>query len=179
MQKRALVTGACGFTGTHMVELLAENGWDVTGTDLSGNLHKEYYCENGELHPMMYEDFVRDLGIKFINADLTDKESLKPLFDCEPYDAIFHTASLYDYFAKWDVLYRINVEGTRNLAQLAAELSGRLPLMEYVVDPEVIGGLVLQIGDCRFDSSVRSRLRAARTQLLERSSRGLALSVTE
>ncbi len=121
MPKRALVTGACGFTGTHMVELLVENGWDVTGTDLTGNLHKEYYCENGDLHPMMYEDFVRDMGIKFITADLTDKESLKPLFDCEPYDAIFHTASLYDYFAKWDVLYKINVEGTRNLAELVVE----------------------------------------------------------
>jgi nucleoside-diphosphate-sugar epimerase len=104
-----------------MVELLVKNGWDVTGTDLTGNLHKEYYCENGALHPMMYEDFVRDLGVKFITADLTNKESLYPLFNGKPYDAIFHTASLYDYFAKWDVLYKINVEGTRNLAELVVK----------------------------------------------------------
>jgi len=127
LAKSALVTGACGFTGTHMVELLLENGWDVTGTDLTGNLHKEYYCEAGDLHPVLYENFARDKGIKFITADLTKKDSLKPLFVGKPYDVIFHTASLYDYFAKWDILYKVNVEGTRNLAELAVEHgAGRL-----------------------------------------------------
>lgn len=54
----------------------------------------------------------------------------------------------------------------------AAELSGKTPVMKYVVARGIIGGLILQIGDLRYDNSVRRQLRAARTSLLERSSRG-------
>jgi F-type H+-transporting ATPase subunit delta len=56
---------------------------------------------------------------------------------------------------------------------LAAKLSGRKPLVQYTLDAELIGGLVVQIGDHRLDSSVRRQLHAARTKLLERSQRGL------
>jgi nucleoside-diphosphate-sugar epimerase len=119
MPKRALVTGACGFTGTHMVELLAQNGWEVVATDLEKEAHGVYYCEAGDLHPEYYSDFLRNLGVAFIPADLTKPDTLAPLFAGRAYDAIFHIASLYDYFAQWDVLYRVNVEGVRNLAALA------------------------------------------------------------
>lgn len=122
MAKRALVTGSCGFTGGHMLELLAQNGWEIVATDLKREEHKQYYCEEGTLHPTYYEDIIEKLGVEFIPADLTKKESLVPLFkDRQPYDAVFHIASLYDYFATWDVLYKVNVEGARNLAELAIE----------------------------------------------------------
>jgi len=120
MAKRALVTGACGFTGTHMVELLVKEGWEVVGTDLAREQHKEYYCESGDLVPVYIDDFLDRLGVEFIPADLTDRASLEPLFD-RTYDCIFHIASLYDYFALWDALYKVNVEGTTNLAELAVE----------------------------------------------------------
>jgi len=116
MAKRALVTGACGFTGTHMVEHLKQAGWDVTGTDLEKGAHGVYYCEAGDLHPEYYSDFLRNLGVEFVPADLTKPETLPPLFAGRTYDAIFHVASLYDYFATWDVLQQVNVEGARNLA---------------------------------------------------------------
>jgi len=119
MAKKALVTGACGFVGTHMVELLKQMGWEVTGTDLEREAHRVYYCEAGDLHPEYYGDFLRQLGVEFIPADLTRPETLEPLFAGRAYDAVFHVASLYDYFAEWDVLYRVNVEGARNLALLA------------------------------------------------------------
>lgn len=61
--------------------------------------------------------------------------------------------------------------------QIAEELAGRKPLVEYVVDSSLIGGLTLQIGDYRFDNSVRQHLRAARTRLLERSNRGLGIGL--
>ena len=61
------------------------------------------------------------------------------------------------------------------VAALAEELSDRQPLVEYIVDPELIGGLVLQIGDYRFDNSIRWHLRTARARLMERSSRGLGI----
>jgi F-type H+-transporting ATPase subunit delta len=56
--------------------------------------------------------------------------------------------------------------------KVATELSGRKPLVKYVVDAQVIGGLVLQIGDWRYDNSVRRHLRDAQQRLLERSTRG-------
>jgi len=49
---------------------------------------------------------------------LTEPESLKPLFKDRKYDFIFHTASLYDYFAQLDILRKINVEGIRNLLDI-------------------------------------------------------------
>jgi len=124
MAKKALVTGACGFTGSNMVEHLLNNGWDVVATDLEKAAHGKYYCEDGTLAPSHYEDYIKSLcakagNMKFIPADLTDKKTLEPLFEEGEYDAVFHIASLYDYFAKWDVLYKVNVEGTRNLCELA------------------------------------------------------------
>ena len=32
--KRALVTGACGFSANYMIDLLLKEGWEVVATDL-------------------------------------------------------------------------------------------------------------------------------------------------
>jgi len=143
MAKTALVTGACGFTGTHMVELLTDEGWNITATDLRSDQHGEYYCESGNLHPIHYGDWLKKQGVEYVAADLTDKKSLEPLFE-KHYDVIFHTASLYDYFALWDVLYKVNVAGTRNLAELALE-SGAGRMVHWSTDGvygEAHGGMI-------------------------------------
>ena len=101
MGKTALVTGACGFTGTHILELLAkEGGYSVIATDLKGSERKFFYTESEVAAPVYYEDFWRSLNmdIKFIHSDLTKKEELKPLFAYD-IDVVFNPASLYDYFA--------------------------------------------------------------------------------
>lgn len=120
MAKRALVTGACGFTGTNMLEHLDEKGWEIVATDLRGAERKAYYTEVGEVHPVHYEDILDELEVEFIPADLVKKETLEPLFEYD-YDAVFHIASLYDYFAEWDELYKVNVEGAKNIGEIAAE----------------------------------------------------------
>jgi F-type H+-transporting ATPase subunit delta len=53
-------------------------------------------------------------------------------------------------------------------AGLAAAL-GRQPILEAVVDPAVIGGAVLRIGDSVFDGSVANQLQSIRQQMIERS----------
>jgi|GEM_PF-356758 len=63
------------------------------------------------------------------------------------------------------------------ITRLAAELSGKHPLVTWNVDPDVIGGLVMQIEEFRFDCSLRRQLQMARAGLLERSSRGLDIPV--
>ncbi len=52
------------------------------------------------------------------------------------------------------------------------------PLVEYLVDPEIIGGLIIRMGDYRFDDSVRRHLHLAHAKLLERSSHGLNIGTT-
>ena len=62
---------------------------------------------------------------------------------------------------------------------VAAGLTEKEPLVEFVVDPAVLGGLVLQIGDWRYDNSLRTRLKVARGQILERGDRGLEVGVAK
>jgi F-type H+-transporting ATPase subunit delta len=75
---------------------------------------------------------------------------------------------------------RIRVQ-VRSAVPLAEDQSQRLreelrrafrrdPILETRVDPDLIGGLVVQVGDYLYDGSVRSRLTAIRNQLIERSS---------
>jgi len=61
--------------------------------------------------------------------------------------------------------------------EIAARASGKTPVVEYVVDPDVLGGLILQVGELRMDNSLRRHLRVARGELLERAERGLEPAV--
>ncbi len=44
------------------------------------------------------------------------------------------------------------------------------PLLETAVDPDLLGGMVVRVGDWVYDASVRSQLETLRKQLIERSS---------
>ncbi len=46
----------------------------------------------------------------------------------------------------------------------------REPVLQSRVDPDLLGGLVVRVGDWVYDTSVRTRLEAIRNQLIERSS---------
>ena len=57
--------------------------------------------------------------------------------------------------------------------RLAETLAARLkktPVLSVAVDPELLGGLVVRVGDQVIDSSVRTRLETLRSQLLEQGS---------
>ncbi len=100
--KLFLVTGACGFVGSHMVDFLLSKGHTVRATDLKAKSH-----------------VANRLGTEFIKADLTRKETLKSLF--ENVDYVFHIAAIFDYWAPWEILYKVNVEGTKNLCETALD----------------------------------------------------------
>jgi nucleoside-diphosphate-sugar epimerase len=124
--KLALVTGASGHTGSFLVNALVKEGWRVVATDLKpaqrDELMKKEKVFRSDLRFMPI-----DLpGVTFITADLTNKESLQALFDDKlfvqgEYEAIFHPASLYDYFAELDILRKINVGGLKNLLEVIYE----------------------------------------------------------
>lgn len=59
----------------------------------------------------------------------------------------------------------VQIEAVRG--RLGSILAGATPLVKLEVDPALIGGLVIQIGDDLYDMSVRSRLAKLRKQLVE------------
>lgn len=62
-------------------------------------------------------------------------------------------------------------EGQRQqLTDLLRSRLDREPILQPTVDPSLLGGMIVQVGDEVFDSSVRTRLETLRKQLLARSS---------
>jgi len=109
----SLVTGACGFMGTHMVEVLCEAGHEVRATDL-GDVYNADDRKKGRFPSVLHQ-----LGVSFTPADLARPETLEPLV--KDVDYIFHIASVFNYTSPWEVLYRVNVEGCRALVDMAAK----------------------------------------------------------
>ena len=60
-------------------------------------------------------------------------------------------------------------EGSRS--QIREQVQSKLgfePLLQETVDPALIGGMILQVGDTVYDSSLRSRLKQLRGRLVEK-----------
>lgn len=56
----------------------------------------------------------------------------------------------------------------RNLEAALAQVVGKEILAEYVVDPELLGGVIVRVKDRVYDGSVRRRMTRLRRQLLSR-----------
>lgn len=104
---RSLVTGACGFMGTHMVELLAAAGHEVLATDL------ESAWKADDRKAGRFPSVIKSAGVQFVASDLTQPETLAPIV--EGLDYVFHVAGVFSYAASWQVLRRVNVDGTKAL----------------------------------------------------------------
>lgn len=64
------------------------------------------------------------------------------------------------------------------VTRTAAQLTGRTPQIDFFVEPELLGGLIVEFEDQRFDNSVRRQLKVARDRLRERSELGLSVTVS-
>jgi nucleoside-diphosphate-sugar epimerase len=102
-EKIALVTGACGFSAGHTIDLLLKEGWKVKGTDLDRSNRKSL-------------DRFGD-QIDFVAGDITDPNSLKNII--KDVDVVFHTAAIFDFSAPLEVLRAVNVQGTKNVIELS------------------------------------------------------------
>ena len=106
---KALVTGATGFVGSHLTRLLIEHGYRT----------RVLYRSEKKLN------ILRGLKCEAVAGDLDDIALLeKACADC---DVVFHVAAKADYWKDddRDALWRINVDGTRNL--LTAAKSAGVP----------------------------------------------------
>lgn len=111
---KALVTGACGFIGSHMVEVLAQEGLDVVAADLPAAL--EAPVEDRTRWP----EVCANSGAQLVPLDVTNPDHVKKAV--KGADLAFHIAAVFDYTAPESLLRAVNVEGTRNLMEaLVAE----------------------------------------------------------
>ena len=62
----------------------------------------------------------------------------------------------------------LDADQQQALVTTLAETTGKNPVLLVREKPELIGGLVVRVGDKVYDSSVRSKLRAVRNKLLAR-----------
>ncbi|NVM05282.1 MAG: NAD(P)-dependent oxidoreductase [Candidatus Helarchaeota archaeon] len=98
MGKAILITGSAGSYGSALVKVGREWGYDVYHTDIR--------------EPDQPDK-------KFIKADISDKESIKPLGELE-LDAVIHCAGVIDITAT-ELHKKVHLEGTENLIDLLGD----------------------------------------------------------
>jgi NAD dependent epimerase/dehydratase len=112
MNKKVLVTGADGFIGSHLVELLLENGYQV----------KALAQYNSFNYWGWLEDIPENKNLEIVTGDVRDPHFCKHLV--EGSELIFHLAALiaipYSYVAP-DSYIDTNIKGTLNICQAAKE----------------------------------------------------------
>lgn len=109
--KKALVTGADGFIGSHLTEMLLEKGYQVIALSYYNSFNDWGWLE-GLSHP----------NLSVISGDIRDPHFCKYL--TKDIDIIFHLAALiaipYSYVAP-DSYIDTNIKGTLNICQAAKE----------------------------------------------------------
>lgn len=118
----AFLTGGTGFIGSHVARALVARGERVRC------LHR----------PASVREDLAELGVEWVLGDLTDRDSLRrAMAGC---DTVFHCAADYRLYARDpSELYRTNVDGTRNVLTVAAQLG-----VGKVVYTSSVGTLALQ-----------------------------------
>ena len=118
---RALVTGATGLVGSHIVERLEEDGWRIRA------------LVRGE-HPVSRDahwsgvDWLRERGVELATGDILDLPSFSEA--ARGCDVIFHTAAAVtpktSRIHPYDAFRIPNVDGARNAVAAAARAGARL-----------------------------------------------------
>jgi nucleoside-diphosphate-sugar epimerase len=110
---KALITGSNGFIGSHLVEFLLDLNYKV-------------FCLVRKTSDTRW---IRDLDVHLVHGDLGDKESIRNVVRNKDY--VFHLAGIINA-ANWDVYYTTNYIGTKNIAEVCAEVNPGLKRFVYV-----------------------------------------------
>lgn len=121
MKEKVLVTGAAGFIGSHLVELLLEKGYEVVCLLMPG--------ENTR--------WIKDLDVTIKYGDLTEKESLYEPVEGVSY--IYHLAAKLGGGDKPADLYRVNCDGSKNLLEVCVEAGLKLKRFLFVSSTAAAG----------------------------------------
>jgi nucleoside-diphosphate-sugar epimerase len=104
----ALVTGATGLVGSHVVERLQRDGWQVRAL----------------VRDAERADWLRRRGVGLVLGDTLQVSTLLPA--AAGCDVVFHTAAAVTPDGGWEAFRRPNIEGTRNVVEAAAATGARL-----------------------------------------------------
>ena len=105
---RALVTGAAGLIGSHIVDLLVREGWSVRAFD----------SLEPATHPRGKPAWIsRDA--EFVHADVRHPGALKTALS--GVDVVFHEAAYGGFFPELDKLCDVNITGTARLLEAIRE----------------------------------------------------------
>jgi nucleoside-diphosphate-sugar epimerase len=105
-----VITGACGFIGSWAVQIAKEYGFKVRACDLPSAFKGKDEFGSGKAR---FPEFVKKLADEIAECDITSPETLKDVFKDATY--ILHIAAILKYDASWDLLYKVNVLGTKNV----------------------------------------------------------------
>lgn len=110
--EKILVTGADGFIGSHLVEMLLEKGYEVTALSQYNSFNDWGWLEQ----------IPQSSNLKIVSGDIRDPHFCKVITN--GIDIVFHLAALiaipYSYIAP-DSYVDTNVKGTLNICQAAKE----------------------------------------------------------
>ena len=113
--KRALITGGAGFIGSHVVDLLLGEGWEVTVVD---NFDPFY---DPQIKRQNIAPHLSHPNYRLVEVDIRDLEALRKHLSGE-YDVIVHLAAkagVRPSVSDPVPYYEVNVRGTLNLLELA------------------------------------------------------------
>lgn len=111
---KALVTGAAGFIGSHVVDLLLENGIEVTS----------FVMESDD------PTWLKGKDTNLICGDCTDTQSLERVITTD-LDYIFHLAAVMNA-SDAEIYDRVNYQGTKNVVDICLEKKVELKRFVYV-----------------------------------------------
>jgi len=117
---KVLVTGAAGFIGSHVAQLLLARGDEVVALD---NFAPNYSRARKEANLAEFADQPR---CEFVHADIRDAGYMRDLFSRHRFDRVMHLAAMGN--VRYSIEHApeyvdVNVTGTLNLLE-AARLSG-------------------------------------------------------
>ena len=114
---KILVTGGCGYIGSHTCCELLDNGYDVIIIDNLSNSKREVIDKIKE---------ITNHDVVFYKGDLCDKEFVRSVFSNEKIDAVIHFAGLKavgESVEKPLLYYENNIISTLNLCEIMNEFN--------------------------------------------------------
>ena len=109
MNMKALVTGCAGFIGSHLVDKLLEQGYEVIGRDC----FTDYY--HREIKEKNIESALKNNNFKLIEEDIMNTDNFPEV------DYVFHLAAQAGVRASWGKSFEIytknNIEATQKLLE--------------------------------------------------------------